>query len=215
MMTDLRPPPYRQERIPVLLRLQFCDWGRTPCAMKPEAKWTCMQALLQLIAAEKLLRRRAAVHEATHPVLWQRQLDGIRAELGTKFDLYRGKLTLVPLLRMLSPHCGINAALNTLPRGFPEPYTTIAAVRNAIAHGDWGEVLSRGGPRYALELATSFCELVKLCCDGDDHPLSVALRLGWCEWSWPIRPVPPGDALSAERLMVFPGFAENCKAASL
>lgn len=157
--------------------------------MDDDSKLKAMVALLHFIEAERILRPHAHRFETEHPELFQKHVDGVRAELKKKdWSARRDHRTLAPLLKIVAPHLGNNAALGLLPY-CREEYQYLVDLRNAIGHGDWERLEELGGSDKAVEWAKSFYSLVVGCTRTDDPMqamvLKAALQIGGQKWPWP------------------------------
>jgi hypothetical protein len=127
-----------------------------------------------------------------HPELFSKHVDGVRAELKQKdWNAGRDHRTLVPLLKILAPHKGLNAALALLPY-YAEEYRHVVNLRNAIGHGDWEKLTALGGSEKAVAWAKSFYSLVAGCTQRgtpEQEMTAMAMRatlqLGHNRWPWP------------------------------
>jgi hypothetical protein len=161
--------------------------------LSEEDEEIAMAALLLFIRSERMLRPVAIDIYKRHPVLFEKQIAGIRAELGNpkwrspEFD----RLTLSPLLRIITPHLGTNAALQVLPY-YRKEYNHLEALRNSIAHGEWERLIALGGPASAYEWAFKFRDLVRICTSKRDDMfiLHAHLLMGNTEWPWPTEGIP-------------------------
>jgi len=131
---------------------------------------------------EGVLRAHAEKSRTDYPDLWQAQIEGVRAELNNP-NWNPGQLTLKPLLRMLSPHKGTNAAINLLPY-YPREYATCGDVRNALMHEDWARLVQLGGAQWAYSWICSLEALVNMCVTGGGIA-SAILSLNGPAWPWP------------------------------
>jgi hypothetical protein len=130
---------------------------------------------------EGILRAHAEKVKGEHPNLWASQIEGVRAELGK--PNWQPNSTLMPLFKMLSPHKGLNKALNLLPY-HPSQYQICVDFRNAFMHDDWAEVQNLGGAKKAYVWVHSLEGLVNLCVKGGGIS-SALLQIGGHEWPWP------------------------------
>jgi hypothetical protein len=114
-------------------------------------------AMLHFVEAERRLKAEAKWLQEHHRDLWDHQVKGIQA--ARKDPVWRPtkKITLDPLIKMVSPFQGpeTNKALLVLPY-YENDYRMVCDVRNAIGHGDWESVNALGGPNYCVEVAESF-----------------------------------------------------------
>lgn len=134
---------------------------------------------------EGVLRAHAEKSRTDQATLWQLQIEGVRAELNNP-KWVPGQLTLKPLLRMLAPHKGTNAAINLLPY-YPQQYTTCGDIRNALMHEDWAKLLQLGGAKRAYAWICSLEALVNMCVTGGGIA-SALLSLKGPDWPWPSLP---------------------------
>jgi hypothetical protein len=156
---------------------------------KGDEKMVGMAALLGFIECERKLRPFAQDLKTNHPELWTKQIAGLQAELeNPKWEVRR--LTLDPLIKMLSPYLGTNDAALVLPY-YRDEYDLACQMRNSLAHGNWERMEELGGLPFALLYARHLFGLVSICTSGKDDFTMFALQhhmiLGGAEWPWPKR----------------------------
>lgn len=152
----------------------------TTKAMTLSQKKQAMDAFLLLIEAERHLKSKVPLVRDDLPQLWAAQVDGVQAERGDPKWKPKNRLTLADLIPMLAPHKGVNQALNYLPP-YPDEFRKVIAIRNAIGHGDWEELISLGGADAALAWAACFYRLVQTC----ENVIASAMLQLKGGWEWP------------------------------